>query len=69
MKIEKKIRMALVYKGVSLSDLARAIGTSPQNLSQRLKNDKLSTEEINKIAQVLGCTYTFYFEFPDGTKI
>lgn len=69
MKTAKKIKMALVYKGVSLSNLARTIGCSPQSLSQRLKTGKFSSEELEKIAQALGCTYTFYFEFPDGTKI
>ncbi len=34
-----------------------------------MKTGKFSTEEMNTIAAALGCTYSFSFEFPDGTKI
>ena len=68
-KINKKIKMALAFSGMSEAALARLIGTSPGAFNQRMKTGKFSSEELEKIAQALGCTYTFYFEFPDGTKI
>lgn len=65
----QKVNMALAYKGISKTDLAKLINTSVQNLSQKLARDTLSTKELEQIATALGGVYTFGFEFPDGTKI
>ena len=69
MTIEQKISMALAYRGMSQAALAREIGTSPANLNQRMKTGKFSTEEMDKIAEVLEAEYYFGFQFKDGTKI
>jgi len=69
MKTSQKIRMALAYKGMSEAELARAIGSSPSAFNQRMKTDKFTSDELQNIADTLGGSYTFGFEFPDGTKI
>lgn len=69
MTIEQKINMAISYKGISQAALARAIGMTPSNFNQKIKRDTFSKEELEKIAEALGATYTATFEFPDGTKI
>ncbi len=69
MTIAQKIKMALAYKGMSESDLARALGTSPQALNQRMKTGRFSTEDTEKIAEAIGAKYFYGFEFEDGTKI
>lgn len=69
MTIAQKVAMALSYKGISLSELARQLGTSPQNLSQKIKRNTLTKEELEKIANVLGAVWKAEFEFPDGTTI
>ena len=69
MTVPQKIKMALAYKGISESELARTLGTSPQAFSQRMKTGKFSSEDMEKIAKVLGAIYFFGFEFRDGTKI
>lgn len=69
MNIEQKVNMASAYKGISQAELARRFGITPANFNKRLKVGKFSQEELEKIAEVLGATYTFGFEFPDGTKI
>lgn len=69
MTTSQKIRMALAFKRMSEAELSRSIGSSPSAFNQRMKTDKFSTEELDKIAAVLGATYTAAFEFPDGTKI
>lgn len=65
----QKIKMALAYKGMSESELAKALGKTPQAFNQRMKTDKFTTEDLNTIAEALGGTYEFNFVFPDGTKI
>jgi transcriptional regulator with XRE-family HTH domain len=69
MTIPQKIKMALAFKGMSESELARAIGTSPQAFNQRMKTGKFSTEDMEKIAAAMEAEYFFGFQFKDGTKI
>lgn len=65
----KKIKMVLSYKEMSEAELARALGTTPQAFNQRMKTDKFTTEELERIAEILGATYNFHFDFEDGTQI
>ncbi|MDR2023059.1 MAG: helix-turn-helix transcriptional regulator [Hungatella sp.] len=65
----QKIKMALAYKGMSESELARSLGTTPQAFNQRMKTDKFTTDDLSKIAEILGASYLSEFSFPDGTKI
>ncbi len=69
MTIPQKIKMALAYKSMSESELARAIGTSPQAFNQRMKTGKFSTDDLEKIAAALDAAFYFGFEFEDGTKV
>ncbi len=69
MTIPQKIKMALAYKDLSESELARLLGTSPQALHQRMKTGKFSSEDMEKIASAIGATFFFGFEFEDGTKV
>lgn len=65
----QKIKMALAYKNMSEAELARSFGITPQAFSQRLKRDKFSSADLEKIADILNAKYIAVFEFPDGTKI
>lgn len=65
----QKVKMAIAFKNTSQKELADAIGTSTQNLSQKISRDTLSQAELEKIAAALGGVYVSRFEFPDGTKI
>lgn len=67
--VSEKIRMAAARSGVSLSELARRIGKTPQNLSQRLKRGTIYPEELEQIAAALGAEIDVAFVFPDGTRV
>lgn len=69
MTIEQKIKMALSYTGISQSELARKLGTTPQNFNQKLKRNSLTKEEMEQIAQALGGSWRAEFVFNDGTVI
>ena len=66
----KKIKMALAYKEMSEAELARSIGSTPSAFNQRMKTDKFSSSDLERIAAALGAVYIpASFEFPDGTRI
>lgn len=69
MNIEQKINMAIAYKGISQAELARKVNITPANFNKRLKVGKFSQEELERIAEALGGSYVFGFEFPDGMRI
>jgi len=49
----KLIRHQLVEKDLKVSDLARLLETSYQNLDQKLKRDNFSEKEMLQIANIL----------------
>lgn len=65
----QKIKMALAYKRMSESELARKFGSTPQSFNQRMKTDKFTAAELEQIAAILGAKYTSNFSFEDGTII
>lgn len=69
MDITTKIKLAITYAKISEAELARRMGTSSQAFGQRLKTGKFTSEELEKIASVIGAEYIYGFNFPDGTTI
>lgn len=49
----KLIKHQLVEKDLKISDLARLLNTSYQNLDQKMKRDNFSEKEMLQIADVL----------------
>lgn len=68
MDMRKKIEMACTYAGKSQAQLARALGVTPQTFNKRLRTCKFSVEELQKMAEFLGATYNYSFDFTDGTN-
>lgn len=56
-------------KNISLSELSRRIGQTPQNFGKKLKRDTVTLEELKLIADVMGVTFEQSFIFPDGEQI
>lgn len=70
MSQEKKIRMAAANKNISLSELSRRIGQTPQNVNSKLKRNTFTESELEQIAEALGAKYVpMKFIFDDGTEI
>lgn len=49
----KIIKHSLIEKNLKVSDLARLLNTSYQNLDQKLKRDNFSEKEMQEIADAL----------------
>ncbi len=63
------VKMAMAYKNVSVSELARRLGTTREALRQRLSRETLKPQDLEKIAEVLGAEFVMTFRFPDGKEI
>lgn len=65
----QKIRILLNKKKMTISQLAEIIGSSAQNLSNKLKRDNLDESEIKKISQALNCDYLIQFKIKDTNEL
>lgn len=51
------VRELCEKQNISLAELCRRIGQTPQNFNKKLKRGTVSTEEMLKIADVLGIVF------------
>ena len=63
------IRELCEKKNISLAELARRIGQSPQNFNKKLKRGTVSFEEMMEIAGALGVRYEQAYVLENGEKI
>lgn len=54
---------------ISLAELCRRIGQTPQNFNKKLQRGNVSSEEMAKIAEALDVGYEQAFVLPDGERI
>lgn len=69
MSMTEKIKIVLVKKKMTVTQLAEALGTSQSNLSKKMKRDNFSEKELEGIAEALGIEYEANFVLEDGTKV
>lgn len=54
---------------ISLAELCRRIGQTPQNFNKKLKRGTVSFEEMMAIAEAVDVVYEQTFVLPDGNVI
>ena len=68
--IQQQIDMALTYSNMTKTELAKKLGyATPQSFQKRYTTGKFTKEELEEMANALGCTYISYFKYPDGKEI
>ena len=65
--INEQIRLYSYRKGLSLSQLAHAMGTTKQNLSNMMTRDNYNIHQLERIATALGCRLEVEFIPNDET--
>ena len=63
------IRELCEKQNISLAELCRRIGQTPQNFNKKLQRGTVSVEELMEIANVLGILFEQGFTLPDGQSI
>ena len=61
----EKIKIIMGRRGVTITDLAKKTGQSPQNMSNKMNRDNFSEKELKEIAETLDCTFETIFRMND----
>lgn len=69
MKSSDMIRELCKNKNISIAELSRRIGQTPQNFNKKLKRDTITLDEMVSIADTLDVSYKQVFILEDGRKI
>lgn len=69
MTTSKMIKELCEEMNVSISEVARRIGQTPQNFNKKLQRETVSLEEMLAIANALGVTFEQSFVLPSGEKL
>ena len=69
MTTSELIKQICAGQNVSISELARRIGQSRQNLNKKLQRGTLTSDEMQQIANALGVKFEQTFSLPDGEKL
>lgn len=66
--IQEQIKTAAIHGNITLAEVAKKVGMSPQSFSNRMKTGKFTRNELDEIGKALGAEYISCFRFPDGSE-
>ncbi|MCD8385220.1 MAG: helix-turn-helix transcriptional regulator [Clostridiales bacterium] len=69
MTVSEQIRVLCVRSNISVSELARRLGTSPQNFNARLKRESFTVADLEHIANVTGSSFERKFILKNGETV
>lgn len=69
MATSEQIKILCVKLNISVSELARRCGASPQAFSQKMKREGFTPAELKAVAAAAGCEYESSFILPNGDKV
>jgi len=69
MTISEQIKVLCIRSNISVAELARRMGTSPQNFNAKLKRGSFTVSDLEYLAETIGCSFERYFVLPDGDKV
>lgn len=65
MAMAEKVRILLVKRKITVTDLAKRLGMSQSNLSNKLSRDNFNEKELREIAEALNCDLDIGFTLRD----
>ena len=69
MTLSEQIKILCVRSDISVAELARRLGTSPQNFNGKMKRESFTVVDMERIAQVTGTTFKREFVFRNGETV
>lgn len=65
----EKIEIALIKEKMSKTDLAERMGSSVQNLYDKMKRDNFNQKQMEEVAEALGAELIIKLKLKDGTEV
>lgn len=69
MTISEQIKVLCVRSDISVAELARQLGTTPQNLSGKMKRESFIVAELENIVKAVNSSFERKFVLENGEKI
>ena len=69
MTVSEQVKVLCVRSNISVSELARRIGTTPQNLNAKLKRESLTVVDLEQIAEVTNSSFERKFILKNGETV
>ena len=69
MTISEQIKVLCVRNNISVSELARRLGTTPQNFNGKMRRESFSVVDMERIAEATGTTFKREFVLRNGETI
>lgn len=69
MSISEQIKVLCVRSNISMAELARRIGISPQSFSAKLKRESFTIADLETIADAVGATFIRKFMLYNGEEV
>lgn len=69
MTVSEQIKILCVRSNISVAELARRTGQSPQNFNAKIKRQSFTISEFEDMAEAVGATFERNFILITGDKI
>lgn len=67
--ISEQIRVLCVRSNISVAELARRLGKSPQSFNSKLKRGSFTIKDLEEIAEATGTSFRRNYILPNGEEI
>ena len=67
--ISEQIKVLCIRSTISVAELARRLGKSPQSFNSKLKRESFTVKDLEEIAVVTGTEFKRNYILPNGEEI
>lgn len=67
--ISEQIKVLCIRSNISVAELARRLGKSPQSFNSKLKRESFTVKDLEEIASVTGTEFKRNYILPNGEEI
>ncbi len=69
MTISEQIKVLCVRSNISVAELARRLGSTPQNFNGKLRRDSITVVDMERIAEATGTQFKREFVLKNGETV
>jgi len=67
--LHKAVRLAALYRNMTMTDLARKTGCDPSNFKRKFESGSIRFKDVLEICDAIDAKFDFIIEFDDGMRI